>query len=85
MALKWAKTLKKQRNKTSNFFCACAFPREEKISVIKIAYLMLNFLNLKSLLSTIELFFSSIQPQNTVSRDYSRLDFLVGHAIQIFF
>ena len=47
-ALKGAKTLKNQRKKTSNFFCVCAFIREEKIPMIKSACFMLNFLNLKS-------------------------------------
>ena len=39
--------------KTSIFFYLDAFTRERKISLLKIAYFMLNFLNLNSILSNI--------------------------------
>ena len=48
---KTSKNLKKKGKKTSFFLCVCTFTWEEKVSIIKIAYLMLIFLNLKSLLS----------------------------------
>ena len=47
------KSKRKQQKNPSISFCVCAFTREENISIIKIAYLMLNFLNLKSLLSNL--------------------------------
>ena len=47
-SLKRAKTLKKQRKKTSIYFCLDAFTREEKNSLSKIACFNLIFLNLKS-------------------------------------
>ena len=61
-ALKRAKTLKnlkKQQKKTSIFFLFGHFHTGKKISLIKKACFMLNFLNLNS-------FCSSIQPQHTV-------------------
>ena len=55
-----AKTLKKNSEKKLQLFCVlCAFTRIEIISIIKIACLMLNFLNLN-------LFCSSIPPQHVV-------------------
>jgi hypothetical protein len=42
------KPLKTAKKKLQIFFCLGAFMREGKMSVIKIACLMLNFLNLKS-------------------------------------
>ena len=58
-ALKRKKPLKNSEKKLQIFFCLGAFTLEEKISLIKKACFMLNFLNLNS-------FCSSIQPQHTV-------------------
>ena len=46
--VKTLKNLKKTSKENFNFFCVGAFTREGKISLIKIACFMLNFLNLKS-------------------------------------
>ena len=48
---KRAKTLKNSQKKTHFFSCVFAFTQIEIISMIKIACLILNVLNLKSLLS----------------------------------
>mgnify|MGYP006888788006 CR=1 FL=1 len=42
------KRRKIKRKKLQIFFCLCAFTREDEMPLIKVAYLMLNFLNLKS-------------------------------------
>ena len=45
---KRAKIFQKQQKESYNFFCVCALHRKKKKSIIKIACLMLYFLNLKS-------------------------------------
>ena len=44
------KNKENQEKKTSIFFCLRTFTWRDEISLIKVAYLMLNFLNLKSFL-----------------------------------
>ena len=57
--------MENQDKKTSNFFCLGASTWRDEISLIKVAYLMLNFLNLKSFLRHLFLG-GSILPQHGV-------------------
>ena len=54
-----------KRNKLQKNFCLDASTWRDEMPLIKVAYLMLNFLNLKSFLSNL-FFLSSIQPQHAV-------------------
>ena len=55
-----------KRKKLQNFFCLDASTWRDEMPLIKVAYFMLNFLNLRGFLSNL-FFCSSIQPQHAVN------------------
>ena len=58
------KRVKSREKKLQNFFCLGASTWREEIPLIKVAYFMLNFLNLKSFLSN--LFFAVASSLSTL-------------------